>query len=155
MRISCNDLCIREADNISCRKIFDGEFMEQVKLYSLQSSNDDSFISENSDTSAYDKFQEEISAVIEQNRGYKCRNKRTDTLSTPTQEELRAVARARARKKARLDAYFHLLEKVCIKRKIVENENAKRGGRKVYCFTTLLDRLAESRRIIPPPEHKL
>lgn len=151
MRISCNEFYIRETENISDRKISDGEFMEQVKLF--QNLNQDNPTPDLTDD--YEKFQEEISAYIEQNRGYKYLNKKTDTLSTPTQEELRAVARARARKKARLDAYFHLLEKVCIKRKFVENENAKRKGNKVYCFTTLLDRIAESRELVPPPEHKM
>lgn len=151
MRISCNEFYIRETDNISDRKISDGEFMEQVKLF--QNSNRENSTPDLTDD--YEKFQEEISAYIEQNRGYKYHSKKSDTLSTPTQEELRAVARARARKKARLDAYFHLLEKVCIKRKFVENENAKRKGKKVYCFTTLLDRIAESRELVPPPEHKM
>ena len=151
MRISCNEFYIREAENLSVKEISDGEFMEQVKLF--QNSNRENSTSDLSDD--YEKFREEISAYIEQNRGYKYRSKKTDTLSTPTQEELRAVARARARKKARLDAYFHLLEKVCIKRKVVENENAKRKGNKVYCFTTLLDRIAESRDLVPPLNQKL
>ncbi len=70
----------------------------------------------------------------------------------PTAEELKAVARARARKKARLDAYFHLLERVSIKRKLIEQENAKRFLSKKYRFTsTRLDSTARARQITVPP----
>ncbi len=78
-----------------------------------------------------------------------------DRPSHPTPEELREVAKARARKKARLDAYFHLLEKVCIKRKLIEQENAKNKGKKYRISETLLNRLAESRRLTSPPEPEI
>lgn len=67
----------------------------------------------------------------------------------PTAEELKAVAKARARKKARLDAYFHLLERVSVKRKLIEQENAK--GSKRYRSVTQLDNIARNRQITSPP----
>lgn len=70
----------------------------------------------------------------------------------PTAEELRDFARARARKKARLDAYFHLLERVSIKRKLIEQENAMRFFNKKYRRSaSLLDAAARSRQITSPP----
>lgn len=70
----------------------------------------------------------------------------------PTAEELKAVARARARRKARLDAYFHLLERNSIKRKLIEQENAKRLINKKYRFSvSKLDMTARSRQLTPPP----
>ena len=70
----------------------------------------------------------------------------------PTAEELKEVAKARARKKARLDAYFHLLERVSIKRKLIEQENAKRLVNKKYRFSVSgLDITARSRQITAPP----
>lgn len=70
----------------------------------------------------------------------------------PTAEELKEVAKARARKKARLDAYFHLLERVSIKRKLIEQENAKRLVNKKYRLSVSgLDITARSRQITAPP----
>lgn len=70
----------------------------------------------------------------------------------PTAEELKEVAKARARKKARLDAYFHLLERVSIKRKLIEQENAKRLINKKYRFSVSgLDITARARQITSPP----
>lgn len=70
----------------------------------------------------------------------------------PTAEELKEVAKARARKKARLDAYFHLLERVSIKRKLIEQENAKRLVNKKYRLSVSgLDITARSRQITDPP----
>lgn len=70
----------------------------------------------------------------------------------PTAEELKEVAKARARKKARLDAYFHLLERVSIKRKLIEQENAKRLTNKKYRLSVSgLDIAARSRQITAPP----
>lgn len=70
----------------------------------------------------------------------------------PTAEELKEVAKARARKKARLDAYFRLLERVSIKRKLIEQENAKRFAGKKYRFSvSCLDIIARSRKIAAPP----
>ena len=70
----------------------------------------------------------------------------------PTAEELKEVAKARARRQARLDAYFHLLERVSIKRKLIEQENAKRLLNKKYKFSVSgLDILARSQQITAPP----
>ncbi len=72
--------------------------------------------------------------------------------SRPTAEELKEVAKARARKKARLDAYFRLLERVSIKRKLIEQENAKRFAGKRYRFSvSCLDIIARSRKTAAPP----
>lgn len=76
----------------------------------------------------------------------------TEREEHPTAEELKEVAKARARKKARLDAYFQLLERVSIKRKLIEQENAKRLVNKKYRFSvSCLDITARSRGITPPP----
>lgn len=70
----------------------------------------------------------------------------------PTAEELKEVAKARARRKARLDAYFHLLERNSIKRKLIEQENAKRLRDKKFRYTVSgLDITARSRQLTPPP----
>ncbi len=91
--------------------------------------------------------------IIVDRNGEVCRySTKDDTPTHPTKEELREAAKARARKKARLDAYFHRLEKVCIKRKLVEIENAGRKSKKYRLPITLLDRLAESQRITSPPD---
>lgn len=47
-------------------------------------------------------------------------------------DERKAVERARLRKKARLDAYFKLLNQMSIKRKLIEEENIKRARNKRY-----------------------
>ena len=70
----------------------------------------------------------------------------------PTAEELKEVAKARARRKARLDAYFHLLERVAIKRKLIEQENAKRLRNKKYRYSVSgLDIEARTHQITTPP----
>ena len=70
----------------------------------------------------------------------------------PTAEELKEVAKARARRKARLDAYFHRLERSAIKRKLIEQENAKRLINKKYRRSvSALDIEARARQITAPP----
>ncbi|MBD5128532.1 MAG: hypothetical protein HDT43_01185 [Ruminococcaceae bacterium] len=63
----------------------------------------------------------------------------------PTAEQLKELAKARARKKARLDAYFKLVERISIKRKLIEQENAKRAVNKKYRYSVgQIDLLAKS-----------
>lgn len=63
----------------------------------------------------------------------------------PTAEELKELAKARARKKARLDAYFKLVERISIKRKLIEQENAKRAVNKKYRYSVAkIDLIAKS-----------
>ena len=70
----------------------------------------------------------------------------------PTSEELKEVAKARARRKARLDAYFRLLERDAIKRKLIEQENAKRLlDKKKRLSVSALDMMAKSQQIKNPP----
>ena len=70
----------------------------------------------------------------------------------PTAEELREVAKARARRKAKLDAYFHALERAAIKRKLVEQENAKRFlDKKKRLSVSALDMMARTQQIKNPP----
>lgn len=70
----------------------------------------------------------------------------------PTAEELKEAAKARARRKARLDAYFHLLEKNAIRRKLIEQENAKRFLNKKYRLNAAaVDLAARARQTSPPP----
>ncbi len=47
-------------------------------------------------------------------------------------DERKEVERARLRRKARLDAYFKLLNQMSMKRKLVEQENLKRAQNKRY-----------------------
>ncbi len=63
----------------------------------------------------------------------------------PTAEQLKELAKARARKKARLDAYFKLLERISVKRKLIEQENSKRAFNKKYRYSVArIDLLARS-----------
>lgn len=63
----------------------------------------------------------------------------------PTAEQLKELAKARARKKARLDAYFKLVERISIKRKLIEQENAKRAVNKKYRYSVAkIDLIAKS-----------
>lgn len=63
----------------------------------------------------------------------------------PTSEQLKELAKARARKKARLDAYFKLVERISVKRKLVEQENLKRAANKKYRYSPdHIDMLAKS-----------
>lgn len=62
-----------------------------------------------------------------------------------TAEELKEVAKARARKKAKLEAYFKLVERISVKRKLVEQENLKRGINKKYRYSVMqLETIAKS-----------
>lgn len=71
----------------------------------------------------------------------------------PTAEELKEVAKARARRKARLDAYFHLLERTAIRRKLIEQENAKRLLNKKYRRSVSgLDIETRARQNTAPPK---
>ena len=47
-------------------------------------------------------------------------------------EDAKEVAKARLRRKARLDAYFKIVQQVSMKRKLVEQENIKRPRNKRY-----------------------
>ncbi|MCH5205273.1 MAG: hypothetical protein J1F03_11030 [Oscillospiraceae bacterium] len=71
----------------------------------------------------------------------------------PTAEELKEVAKARARRQARLAMYFQRLEKVCIKRKLIEQENAKRTSRKKYRSVTELGVIADGQQLAVPPKN--
>lgn len=63
----------------------------------------------------------------------------------PTSEQLKELAKARARKKARLDAYFKLVERLSVKRKLIEQENSKRAFNKKYRYSTAkIDLIARS-----------
>lgn len=59
--------------------------------------------------------------------------------------DAKEAAKARLRRKARLDAYFSTLERIMIKRKLVEQENAKRfTGKKFRTYGTMLEAIASS-----------
>lgn len=69
-------------------------------------------------------------------------------------EELKEVAKARLRRKARLDAYFKIVKQVAIKRKLIEQENAKRPRGKLYRSNpTKLDSIVRS--ILQQPKNML
>ena len=60
-------------------------------------------------------------------------------------ESIKEAAKARLRKKARLDDYFKLVQKMSIKRKLIEQENAKRPRGKLYRSSgTKLESIAKS-----------
>ena len=79
---------------------------------------------------------------------------KNDRQEHPTAEELKEVAKARARRKARLDAYFHLLERLSLKRKLIEQENAKRAVNKKYrCSLSRINCIVRSRQLTDPPKN--
>ncbi|MCH5207225.1 MAG: hypothetical protein J1F09_09730 [Oscillospiraceae bacterium] len=79
---------------------------------------------------------------------------KNDRQEHPTAEELKEVAKARARRKARLDAYFHLLERVSLKRKLIEQENAKRAvNKKYHCSLSRINCIVRSRQLTDPPKN--
>ena len=69
-------------------------------------------------------------------------------------EELKEVAKSRMRRKARLDAYFKIVQQNSIKRKLIEQENVKRPrGKRYRANTTKLDSLVRS--ILLQPKNPL
>lgn len=69
-------------------------------------------------------------------------------------EELKEVAKSRIRRKARLDAYFKIVQQNSIKRKLIEQENVKRPRGKQYrTNSTKLDSLVRS--ILLQPKNPL
>jgi len=61
------------------------------------------------------------------------REKRLEELEA---ESLKEAIKARLRKKARTDAYFKLVERNAVKRKLIEQENAKRPRGKRYRYNS-------------------
>ncbi len=60
-------------------------------------------------------------------------------------ESVKEAMKARLRKKARLDAYFKVVERAAVKRKLIEQENAKRPRDKRYrCNVAKLNSIAQS-----------
>lgn len=59
-------------------------------------------------------------------------SKREKELEELEAENLKEAIKARLRKKARVDAYFKIVERSAIKRKLIEQENAKRVRNKRY-----------------------
>lgn len=79
------------------------------------------------------------------------REKRLEELEA---ESLKEAAKARLRKKARLDAYFKIVQQNAIKRKLIEQENAKRPrGKRYRSYGTTLDSIAKS--ILQKPNRTL
>lgn len=69
-------------------------------------------------------------------------------------EEAKAVEKARLRRKARLDAYFKIVQQISIKRKLIEQENIRRPrGKRYRSDTTKLDSLVKS--ILQQPNNTL
>ena len=69
-------------------------------------------------------------------------------------EELKEVAKARLRRKARLDAYFKIVTQISMKRKLIEQENVKRPRNKRYrSDITKLDSIVKS--ILQQPRNTL
>lgn len=60
-------------------------------------------------------------------------------------ESIKEAIKARLRKKARLDAYFKVVERAAVKRKLIEQENAKRPrDRRYRCNVAKLNSIAQS-----------
>lgn len=69
-------------------------------------------------------------------------------------EELKEVAKARMRRKARLDAYFKIVQQISLRRKLIEQENIKRPrGKRYRSNTTKLDSMVRS--ILQQPKNPL
>ena len=69
-------------------------------------------------------------------------------------EELKEVAKSRLRRKARLDAYFKIVQQVSMRRKLIEQENISRPrGKRYRSNTTKLDSLVRS--ILQQPKNTL
>lgn len=69
-------------------------------------------------------------------------------------EELKEVAKARLRRKARLDAYFKIVQQNSVRRKLIEQENAKRPrGKRYRASSTKLDSMVRS--ILQQPKNTL
>ena len=68
--------------------------------------------------------------------------------------EAKEVEKARLRRKARLDAYFKIVQQISMKRKLVEQENIKRPRNKRYrSDSTKLDSIVKS--ILQQPNNSL
>ena len=80
-----------------------------------------------------------------------CFEREKERFKKPTSEELKAVAKARARKRAKLSAYFRRLQRYGIKRKLVEQENAKRVKGKKYRSISKLNTITDSLTTIQLP----
>lgn len=69
-------------------------------------------------------------------------------------EELKEVAKSRLRRKARLDAYFKIVQQISIKRKLIEQENIKRPrGKRYRSDPTKIDIMVRS--ILQQPKNTL
>ena len=67
-------------------------------------------------------------------------------------EELKEVAKSRLRRKARLDAYFKIVQQISVKRKLIEQENVRRPrGKRYRSDPAKLDSLVRS--IIQQPKN--
>lgn len=63
-------------------------------------------------------------------------SKRDKKLEELEAESLKEAIKARLRKKARVDAYFKIVERNAVKRKLIEQENAKRPRNKRYRYNS-------------------
>ena len=69
-------------------------------------------------------------------------------------EELKEVAKSRKRRKARLDAYFKIVQQNSVKRKLIEQENVRRPrGKRYRSDPVKLDSMVRS--ILQQPKNKL
>ena len=69
-------------------------------------------------------------------------------------EELKEVAKARRRRKARLDAYFKIVQQNAVKRKLIEQENVRRPrGKRYRSDPVKLDSMVRS--ILQQPKNTL
>ncbi len=73
------------------------------------------------------------------------RGKREKELEELEAESIKEAIKARLRKKARVDAYFKIVERGAVKRKLIEQENAKRPRGKRYRYSvSKLNSVAQS-----------
>ena len=69
-------------------------------------------------------------------------------------EELKEVAKSRLRRKARLDAYFKIVQQISVKRKLIEQENVRRPrGKRYRSDPAKLDSMVRS--ILQQPKNTL
>ena len=83
---------------------------------------------------------------------YYCLEREKKRFQRPESEEIKEAAKARARRKARLSAYFRRVERYSIKRKLIEQANVKRPrGKKLRISVTKLNTITESLVTIQNP----
>ena len=97
-------------------------------------------------TSGFDRGQKNRMIVIDRSGEITQYCTKTDKRAEKREyDSIKEAAKARLRRKARLDAYFKIVQQISIKRKLIEQENAKRPrGKRYRSSGTKLESIAKS-----------